>query len=337
MDNDNNVEQTYEATNPDYTRQPVFWQLVVLMVLLIVIFSSAIVNEITEFAQKALPPTESQNANAQAAAVINSRQIAERKIENVNLAARSAYVLDMQTGKVLYVKNEDEILPLASVTKLMTALLAHEILSEKTTVGVTYNAITQEGDSGLLGGERFSRETLSNLTLMTSSNDGAYALAEAAGGELGGGIEAEAFVAAMNIRAQQLDLGSLKFYNPTGLDLSENQAGAFGSAEDIAHLMSYIVGNYPEILASTKETTDRFYNQNGDYHNAQNTNSTVDSIPGLIGSKTGYTTLAGGNLVVAFDAGLNHPIIIVVLGSSRDGRFEDVIKLTKATQNLFVE
>ncbi len=337
MEGENNVEHSYQTTNPDYTRQPVFWQLVILMVLLIVIFSSAIVGQITEFAQKALPPNESQNANAQAAAVISSKPSVEKKIENVTVTAKAAYVFDMQTGQVLYAKNADEVLPLASVTKLMTALLANEILSEKSTVGVTYNAIAQEGDSGLLGGERFTRQTLSDMTLMTSSNDGAYALAEAAGGELAGSIDAGTFIEAMNIRADQLELNSLKFYNPTGLDLSENQAGAFGSAKDIAHLMSYIVSNYPEILVETKESSTRFYNQNGDFHNAQNTNGVVNRIPGLIGSKTGYTTLAGGNLVIAFDVGLNHPIVVVVLDSSRDGRFEDVLKLSKATRLLFSE
>jgi D-alanyl-D-alanine carboxypeptidase len=337
MEGENNVEQTNKTISPDYTRQPVFWQLVVLMLLLIFIFSSAIVTEITEFAERTLPNNENQNANAQAATVISSRPAENKQIEGVSVAAKSAYVFDIQTGEILYSKNENETLPLASVTKLMTALLAHEILAEKSTVGVTYNAIAQEGDSGLMGGERFSRQTLSDMVLMTSSNDGAYALAEAAGGELTGSIDASTFIEAMNLRAEQLDLNSLEFYNPTGLDLSENQAGAFGSAKDIGQLMAYIVRNYPEILAGTKETRTRFYNQNGDYHNAQNTNSTVNRIPGLIGSKTGYTTLAGGNLVIAFDAGLNHPIVIVVLGSSRDGRFEDVLKLTKATQQLFIE
>ena len=337
MEENNNVEPNNTTTNHDYTRQPVFWQLVVLMVLLIVIFSSAIVTEITEFAERALPSNETQNANTQAAAVISSRPVEKAALENISVSAQAAYVLDMQTGQVLFAKNEERVLPLASVTKLMTALLAHEILSEKTSIGVTYNAILQDGDSGLMGGERFSRETLSDMVLMTSSNDGAYALAEAAGGELAGGVSAEAFIEAMNIRAEQLELGSLLFYNPTGLDISENQAGAFGSAEDVGKLMSHIVANYPEILAGTKETKTLFYNSKGNYHNAQNTNSTVNQIPGLIGSKTGYTTLAGGNLVIAFDVGLNHPIVIVVLGSSRDGRFTDVLKLTKATQELFSE
>lgn len=337
MEEPNNVEHTENISNHDYTRQPVFWQLVILMSLLIVIFSSAIVNEITQFAEKTLPQNETQNANAQAAAVITSSPIDRGELQDIIVTARAAYVFDMQTGEVLYTKNEDEVLPLASVTKLMTALLAHEILSEKTTIGVTYNAILQDGDSGLMGGERFSRETLSDMVLMTSSNDGAYALAEAAGEALSGSIDADTFIEAMNIRAEQLNLESLIFYNPTGLDITETQAGAFGSAKDIAHLMGYIVSNYPQILAGTKETTTRFYNSAGDYHSAQNTNSTVNQIPGLIGSKTGYTTLAGGNLVIAFDVGLNHPIVIAVLGSTRDGRFTDVLKLTHATQELFTE
>ena len=61
------------------------------------------------------------------------------------------------------------------------------------------------------------------------------------------------------------------------------------------------------------------------------TNAFIDKIPNVIASKTGYTDLAGGNLVVAFDAGLNRPIIISVLGSSQEGRFADALKLIDAT------
>lgn len=333
----NNVEPNNETSSHQYTHQPVFWQLVVLLMLLIVIFSSAIVNEITQFSEKNLPQNETQNANAQAAAVITSRQRVEETLKDITVTAKAAYVLDLQTGTVLYSKNENEALPLASVTKLMTALLAHEILSEKSTIGVTTEAVLQEGDSGLSSGDRFIRKTLSDMVLMTSSNDGAYALAEAANQELAGGIDTNTFVEAMNIRAEQLELNSLLFYNPTGLDLSEKRAGAFGSAKDVANLMGYIVRNYPQILASTKETKTRFYNNNGAYYNAENTNSTVSEIPGLIGSKTGYTALAGGNLVVAFDVGLNHPIVIVILGSTRDGRFTDVSQIIQAVEKLYTE
>jgi D-alanyl-D-alanine carboxypeptidase len=62
-----------------------------------------------------------------------------------------------------------------------------------------------------------------------------------------------------------------------------------------------------------------------------NTNKAIDLLPNVIASKTGFTDLAGGNLVVAFDAGIAHPIIIAVLGSSFDGRFDDMTKLVNST------
>ncbi len=65
----------------------------------------------------------------------------------------------------------------------------------------------------------------------------------------------------------------------------------------------------------------------------KNTNEVVQNIDGLIASKTGYTDLSGGNLVVAFDAGLNHPIIVTVLGSSQEGRFSDTLKLINEARN----
>jgi D-alanyl-D-alanine carboxypeptidase len=97
--------------------------------------------------------------------------------------------------------------------------------------------------------------------------------------------------------------------------------------------MEYIVVNQSDLLARTQEEQTRVYSQDGIYHDAVNTNYYIDEIPGIIGSKTGYTDLAGGNLVVAFDAGLNRPIIISVLGSTRQERFTDVMKLVAEVQH----
>ena len=66
-------------------------------------------------------------------------------------------------------------------------------------------------------------------------------------------------------------------------------------------------------------------------HILSNTNESLGRYPGILGSKTGYTDLAGGNLVIVFDVGINHPVAAVVLGSTREGRFEDMAKLTQAT------
>ena len=96
--------------------------------------------------------------------------------------------------------------------------------------------------------------------------------------------------------------------------------------------MEYIVTEYPQIVTPTQQETTRVYNTAGAYHDVENTNDIVNKIPNLIGSKTGYTDLAGGNLIIAFDAGLNRPIVITVLGSTREDRFADVLKLVDEVQ-----
>lgn len=100
----------------------------------------------------------------------------------------------------------------------------------------------------------------------------------------------------------------------------------------MAFLMEYIVLNEPDILTFTREDRTRVYSDTGQYHDAENTNYYVDKIPGLIGSKTGYTDLAGGNLVIAFNAGLNRPVVAVVLGSTLQERFTDIAKLVAETE-----
>ena len=251
---------------------------------------------------------------------------------NIAVSARSVYVFDVNERKILYQKNQNQQLPLASITKLMTALVASEIVSKNGTVPISTAAILQDGDSGLLAGEKFTLAELLDLTLMSSSNDGAFAIASAAGALISTNEPAKNFVEAMNIRAKELGLLQTYFRNPTGLDVSENEAGAYGSARDIAVLMEYVVRNEPEILERTKDNTAFILNEAGVYHEATNTNEIVNNIPGIIGSKTGYTDLSGGNLAVAFDAGFDRPIVVVVLGSTRSQRFSDVLTLVDAAR-----
>jgi len=88
---------------------------------------------------------------------------------------------------------------------------------------------------------------------------------------------------------------------------------------------------HPTLLEPTRETTITRTSLNNRSYKVYNTNQLTDDIPLLIGSKTGFTETAGGNLVVAFDAGLAHPVIIVVLGSTPEGRFNDIKTLIDAT------
>lgn len=313
-----------------FSNQPVFWQLLILLLIMIAIFSSAIFGELRHVAsERAREALETSGALMGAAAITST--VKEASIPPQSLEATAALVYDLSSGATLYEENGDMVLPLASITKLMTALLAHEILSESTSVAISDGATAQDGDSGLRGGESFYRSDLSELVLLTSSNDGAYALAERAGRELDQNAPVAAFVSAMNVRAEQLGFSSLRFLNPTGLDVSEREAGGYGSAEDVAKLMAYLLRTYPDIVTPTKDEVIAVFNQTGDYHEAENTNSTVLAIDGLLASKTGFTDLAGGNLVIAYDAGLNRPVVVVALGSSRTGRFTDIITLVDAT------
>lgn len=248
------------------------------------------------------------------------------------IEAESAIVYDVVTDTVLFRKAADEPWPLASITKLMTALVVTELLGEETEIVVSPEAVAQYGNSGLREGERITAENLTHYAILSSSNDAAYALAYAIGEQLYPGEGSDAFVDAMNVRAEELGLLETEFQNPTGLDISEIESGAMGSARDITTLMTYILRHHPELLVPTQMTGSRIYNEQGEYHYAANTNQLVQDIPNIIGSKTGFTDLAGGNLTVAFDAGFNRPIIVTVLGSSFQGRFNDMSTLLDATR-----
>ena len=89
-------------------------------------------------------------------------------------------------------------------------------------------------------------------------------------------------------------------------------------------LFDYMVRNKPEILEVTSYNKLELKSEDNKIHNTENTNEIINKIPWVIASKTGYTDLAGGNLVVAFDNGMMRPIIISVLGSTKEGRFKDM-------------
>jgi D-alanyl-D-alanine carboxypeptidase (penicillin-binding protein 5/6) len=339
----NNTETENQLVNPsepeslavEETSIPVVGQLVLLSALMLLIFGSTLTPKVLTFFEK----------GTGSVAQVVSEQVIENTdtpgsvptFEDLSLTADAAYVFDVHTQKALYKKNESQQLPLASITKLMTALVAQELLSEQDTISIDELSLRQDGSSGLALGEVWSRLSLSDMVLMASSNDGAYALAAAAGDALQTGRDgASAFVDAMNIRAKEIGLHQTYFKNPTGLDLSPNEGGAYGTARDVAFLMEYIVKNEPDILSYTKEHAARFYSEGGTYHDAENTNDYISTIPGLIGSKTGYTDLAGGNLVVAFNAGLDRPVIAVVLGSTQEARFSDIKKLVEASQRALM-
>jgi len=263
-------------------------------------------------------------------------KIAVNPFVDIELTAKSAYVLDARTGKVLFDKNDSERLPLASLTKVMTALVASTIAPPTSTITITREAIETGGDSGLQVGEKWSLKKLTDFSLTSSSNDGARAIALALG-NIGNLDDASAsttendFIKQMNSEAKKIGMSQSYFLNDTGLDQSIVQGGAYGTAKDMATLFDYIIKNKPNLMEATQEASFKVSSESGIVHTANNTDSIVNSIPGLIASKTGYTDLAGGNLVIAFDPEIGRPIIISVLGSTELGRFEDMNKLIQAS------
>jgi len=178
-----------------------------------------------------------------------------------------------------------------------------------------------------------------DFTLTTSSNDGASAIATVAGSfgqnKYGASIkQAKAdFINRMNAKTTEIGLLITRFLNESGLDITKNISGAYGTAKEVALLMAYAVKNKSDIFDATSRNKFSVNSLSGFEHTATNTNKITAKIPGLIASKTGFTDLAGGNLVVVFDAGIMHPIVVSVLGSSIDGRFDDIEKLVSASIN----
>jgi len=249
--------------------------------------------------------------------------------QSLELTARAAYVFDTRTNQVLYKKNAELQFPLASLAKVMSVLIAQDI-APNSIVTITSSALAAEGDSGLLRDERWNISDLINFTLITSSNDGARALASV--GSIGESLESQtdrSFIDLMNERARTLGMTQTFFLNPTGLDEGKEVSGAYGSAKDTATLFEYILRTHPEIFSGAVSERSEIASLDA-HHIATNTNSIAARIPGLIASKTGFTDLAGGNLAIAFEAGPLHPIIVVVLGSTEKGRFADVEALVHA-------
>lgn len=320
-----------EASAPK-SRFPVRTQLVFLSLVLLVLFGGLIIPK----SQSLLGQQNPEGTQPASSVQTEDTPRTNATLGAIDITAQAAFVLDQKTGSVLFEKNADTVLPLASITKLMTALVAYELVTDDTPITVSETAAKQQSGGTLQAGEVFKARDLADFALISSYNSAAYTLADGVGRLLGSADPVAQFVAAMNIKAEELQLTSLTYKNPTGLDLSLTEAGAYGSARDTSYLLAHILTTHPEILTPTLTEYTRLYSTGGNFHEAHNTNNILEDIPNLLGSKTGYTDLAGGNLTIAYDAGFNHPIIITVLGSTRNERFADILRLVAAVENALV-
>ncbi|MCX7772478.1 MAG: D-alanyl-D-alanine carboxypeptidase [Clostridia bacterium] len=234
--------------------------------------------------------------------------------------AKAAVLIEASTGRVLYAFNENQPLPIASITKVMTMLLVMEAIDSgkiKPTDTVTISAYaTKMGGSQvyLKEGEMFTVEELLKAVAVHSANDAAVAL-----GEKVAGTE-EAFVAMMNQRAEELKMKNTKFLDCTGL----TDEGHFSSALDIAIMSRELLVNHPKITYYTTIWHDTFRDGKFDL---DNTNKLVKRYRGATGLKTGFTNKAGFCLSASAERE-GTKFISVILGSkSNDARFSESARL----------
>ncbi len=244
----------------------------------------------------------------------------------VPLEAKAAVVYDLATGQTLYEKNADAQLPLASLTKLLTVYAAYSELSPNTIITIPEDVAGLDAPHAFSPGQTFTLANLARLTLTASLNDGASAIAEATAKH-----ENKTTAGMLANAATALDLSQTYAVNGSGLDESNTMSGGYGSARDLARLAGALVQEAPEVSQATTQASAEAPSEEGVVFSVRNTDPMVNTIPRLLLSKTGYTDLAGGNLALVFDASINHPIAVVVLGSSEKERFTDGVALVAAT------
>lgn len=241
------------------------------------------------------------------------------------LEASAVVVYDLATKETLYEKNADAQLPLASLTKLLTVYSAFAELSPNTPIAIPAAAVRTDFPRAFSEGQIFSLDDLARLTLTASLNDGATAIASATARH-----KNRSQTETLRLAAAALGLSQTYAVNGNGLDMNAAVSGGYGSARDMARLAGALAAFAPAVAAATTQDSAQAVSAGGTSFMVKNTNPIVGTIPRLLLSKTGYTDLAGGNLALVFDAGIGHPIAVVVLGSSPSARFTDGAALVAA-------
>ena len=250
--------------------------------------------------------------------------------DSLNLDSKSAILIDNASGKVLYEKNINEKLPMASMTKIMSLLLIMEQIdngnikySDK--VLISKNASGMGGSQVFLqAGEEYKVEDLLKCIAVSSANDAVVAMAEKISGS------EEAFVSEMNAKVKELGLVNTHFANPHGLD-NENH---YSTAHDMARIAQELL-KHEDILRFTSIYEDYLTKPDGSQVWLVNTNRLVRFYDGVDGLKTGYTTEAGYCLTATAKKNDLRLISVVMNASSADARSKDTATLLTYGFNSF--
>ena len=242
-----------------------------------------------------------------------------RSIPLCAVQAAAFLVKDIIQGSNILSQNETGLRPIASVSKLMTTLIAVESLDPSTVVSITKEIHAQaDGYASLEVDASYTVQDLIRAALVVSSNDAAYALATSFG--------YEAFIARMNEKAKEIGMAQTIFSEPSGLSYL-NQS----TATDLALLLEYIYRVHPELFAITREKLVPIVNQTRQRTIQLSNVNYFAGTKDFIGGKTGFINESGGNLITLFNH-VQSVWAVEVLGSN--DRFGDVSKLLLCAQKM---
>ena len=280
-------------------------------------------------------PVGLESSNATSAVVLNSVKGQEKpkyfylnknedSSKDLKVSAQAYLVGDLNTGEVILSKNQDKQFPIASVSKLMTAAVAKEIMSAEDTAQVSRTALATYGKNGAFRlGEKIKISDLLYPLLLESSNDAGEVIAEHFG--------RDSFIAKMNALADKLQMSKTSYEDPSGLSPNNKSTPA-----DIFKLAGYLTQEKSDLL---KITTEKSYSVKN--RTWSNIGQFVHK-DGFIGGKSGYTDAAKQTVVSLFSLPLgdnsknsgNRPIAITLLQSTDRGRdVENIIKYLK--ENIY--
>ncbi|MDO5639814.1 MAG: serine hydrolase [Neisseria sp.] len=235
------------------------------------------------------------------------------------LSSQSAIILNNRTGEVLYQKNPNRVMPIASISKLMSAMVvldAGQNMGERITITPDEIDRLKGTGSRLSIGTTLTRGELLHLSLMSSENRATHALGRSYPGGMG------AFVDAMNRKAQSLGMANTRFYEPTGLDFRN-----VSTANDLGKMVQ-AASQYPLIRRNSTSNYGSVYTSSGRQQSYKNSNTLVREGGWNIElQKTGYIREAGRSMVVKANV-QNQPVTIVLLNSpSSLSRVNDARKI----------
>jgi serine-type D-Ala-D-Ala carboxypeptidase (penicillin-binding protein 5/6) len=244
----------------------------------------------------------------------------------INTVSAESFVLKTVSNqgrdKILLEKKSNDKLPIASITKLMTYLVASEFYKDGQDIVVTKEAAQQANTlNALLEGDMLKVSELIPIMLIESSNDAAFALTRVIG--------EEGFIDLMNFKAKDLGLSSTYFYNPTGADpearnMPPDQIN-YSTANDIVKLTKNLIFNQPNFLKIVSQKEYPLYKEGEIVSTLVNTNELIGEIPEVVGGKTGTTDRAGECLMVIMKLNPDNAdeYTIGVILNSKD-RFSDM-------------